>query len=85
MTPADFLLICLAIGVLSGARLVLRGSKENAIIGYNIAAICAITGLVLLEAEYKVGFSSAIAICLVFPGAFGSILYAKFLRGGIFR
>jgi multisubunit Na+/H+ antiporter MnhF subunit len=85
MTPADFLVICLAVGVLSGARLVLRGSPENSIIGLNIAVVCAVTALVLLEVSYGVGFSTAIAFCLILPGVFGSILYAKFLRGEMFK
>jgi len=85
MTPVEFLLICLAVGVLAGVQLVLRGSSENSIVGLNIALICAVTGLVLLEVYYNVGFSTAIAFCLVFPGVFGAILYAKFVRGEIFK
>ena len=85
MTPVEFLVICLAVGVLSGVQLVLRGSPENSIIGLSMALICAVTGLVLLEVYYKIGFSTAIAFCLIFPGIFGSIFYAKFLRGEIFK
>jgi len=85
ITPLDFFIASLAFGVLTGVVLVLRGDPENSIIGLNIALICAVTGLVLMEVYYKVGFSTAIAFCLIFPGIFGSIVYAKFVRGGIFK
>ena len=85
MTPLDFFLVCLGVGVLTGVQLVLRGSPENSIIGLNISLICAVTGLVLLEVNYGVSFSTVIALCLVFPGIFGTVVYAKFLRGGIFK
>ena len=85
MTPVDFLVICLGVGVLSGAQLVLRGSSENSIIGLNIAVVCTVTALVLLETSYRIGFSTFIALCLIFPGVFGSIAYAKMLRGGLFK
>ncbi|MFH1403594.1 MAG: monovalent cation/H+ antiporter complex subunit F [Candidatus Altiarchaeota archaeon] len=85
MIPALFLMACLAVGVIAGTQLVLTGRSENSIIGLNVALICAVTGLALLQEYYGLGFSSDIAFVLILPGAVGSIMYAKMLRGGLFK
>lgn len=82
MTPLDFLVFCLAAGVLAGVQLVARGGPENSLIGLNVAVICVVTELVVLNQFYGLAFSSDIAFYLIFPGVFGVIVYARFLRGG---
>ncbi len=85
MTPIEFLIISLAIGVLAGVQLVAKGGAENSLIGLNVAVICIVTELVLLNQYYNLAFARDIAFYLIFPGVFGVIVYAKFLRGGILR
>ncbi|MFC2162506.1 hypothetical protein ACFLRF_02400 [Candidatus Altiarchaeota archaeon] len=85
MTPLGFLMISLGVGVLAGCQLVLRGRSENSITGLNIALICTVTGLSLFGRYYGIGFGRDVAFILIFPGIIGSIIYARFLRGGVFR
>jgi multisubunit Na+/H+ antiporter MnhF subunit len=85
MTPLDFLVFSLAVGVLAGVQLVARGGPENSLIGLNVAVICVVTELVILHQFYGLVFSRDIAFYLLFPGVFGVIIYAKFLRGGLFK
>lgn len=80
MTPLTFFMACLAGGVLAGTQLVLRGQVEDAIIGLNVAVICTVTALVLLNEYSGLAFSRDIAFFLILPGIFGSIFYARMIR-----
>lgn len=77
-------LAALSFGVLAGVKIVVRKETENALIGLNVAVICSVTGLVLLQKYFGVAFSRDIAFYMIFPGFIGIIVYAKFLRGRIF-
>jgi len=89
MTPLDlsmaFIAIALSIGIISGIRLVARREPEDSLIGLNVATICTVTELVILDEFYGLSFGRDIAFSLLFPGVIGIIAYAKFLRGGVFR
>ena len=75
----EFLLFALAIGVVTGVLLVGRGSPGNSLIGLNVATICAVTILVLMQ-EQGIGFSRDIGFYLIFPGFLGVIVFTRFLR-----
>ena len=74
-------LFSLSVGVLSGALLVARGGPENSLIGLNVATICGVTALVVLDREFGVVFSKDIAFYLILPGVFGVVVVAMLLRG----
>ncbi|MFH1056092.1 MAG: hypothetical protein V1744_08375 [Candidatus Altiarchaeota archaeon] len=78
-----FFLFALSVGVLTGVIIVARGgvgSRENSLIGLNIATICAVTMLVAMDKYMGIAFSRDIAFYLIFPGVFGIIIFCMLLR-----
>ena len=85
MIGLTVLMFSLSVGVLSGVVLVARGGIENSLIGLNIATICGVTMLIILDKYFNVAFSKDIAYYLIFPGIFGVIVVCillKEVRGG---
>ena len=75
----DIVLAACAVGVLTGVILVNRNPPENALIGLNLATVCAISALLIIQQNWEIGFSKDIAFFLVFPGAIGIIVFSRFL------
>ncbi len=75
----EFVLFALAVGVVTGVVLVARGAPENSLIGLNVATVCAVTALVVMQQNLMISFSKDIAFYLIFPGIFGAIIFSRFL------
>jgi len=81
MMSADLLLMALAVGVATGSMLVVRGGRENSLIGLNVATICVVTALVVWDKYSGIAFSRDIGFYLVLPGAFGVIVFCMLMKG----
>ena len=50
--------------------------------GGDVATICVVTELVILNQYYNVAFSRDIALYFIMPGVLGVVVYSMLLRGG---
>jgi len=80
-SAAFFLLVSLSAGVLTGGVLVVRGGREDSLIGLSVATVCCVTALLLLDRYVGLAFSRDIGFYLIFPGVFGVLYFCTVMRG----
>jgi len=79
------LIISLGIAFLTGARMVARKGAPTALVGLNIASISAAVAVLVFGRIFGIAYCREIALCLLFFGAVGIIMFSRYLRTGTFK
>lgn len=77
------LIIGLAVSVMAGLRITTFRGVSNSLAGAGAAEIGVATGFMVVGKLYGIPYFSDIAIYLLLLGPIGTLIMARFLRGGV--
>jgi len=79
-----FLVAC-SIAAISGLRLAVKGEAVTSLMGIGTVMTVAAAGLFLTQILFDVEFCRDTAVALLLLGSLATIVFARILRGGMYR
>jgi energy-converting hydrogenase B subunit B len=79
-----FLVAC-SIAAVSGLRLAVKGETVTSLMGIGTVTTVTAAGLFLTEILFHIEFMRDTAVALLLLGALATIVFARILRGGVYR